>query len=83
MVTYIDLQILGEASEDTYLVTFDKQELSRLVRFSEGLVIRHWDGEKPIVLEDYGESAVRTREDGSEANNLANLPKAKSEITSG
>ncbi len=75
METYIDLEILGVNEDGAYVVTVSKEELAHLVAFDEELVVRHWDGQKPVVLENYGETAVRTREDGSTANNLANLPK--------
>jgi len=80
--TYIDLKILGNYEEDAFIISIDKEELARLVGFSAQLVIRHWDGEKPLVLETYGEDAVRTREDGSVANNLVNLPSIKSVVVS-
>ena len=70
---YADLEILATVGED-YLVRINKTDLNILVAFANELVLRHWDGSQPIVLESYGDSAVRTREDASEENNLANLP---------
>lgn len=83
METFVDLKILGSYDEDAYVIAISKEDLSQLVRFNEELVIRHWDGNKPVVLENYGDTAVRTREDGSEANNLASLPRVKSVVISG
>ncbi len=72
---YIDLEILAtDPEEETYLVTVSKKTLNSLVSFDEALVIRHWDGEKPVILEAYGTNAVRTSEDASTANNLSELP---------
>ena len=75
METYIDLQILGTDASDDYVLSIPKEEFARLVKLDEQLVFRHWDGNKPVVLENYGEFAIKTHEDGSESNNLANLPK--------
>ena len=72
--TYVDLTILARADENRYLVFIDKKDLNTLVKFNEGLVVRHWDGDKPVVLEPYGDVAVRTREDASAENNLESLP---------
>lgn len=83
METYIDLEILGKDNDGDFVVVISKEELARLVKFDEELVVRHWDGQKPTILENYGEFAVRTREDGSPANNLANLPKVRSVVVSG
>ncbi len=71
--TYIDLEILANLN-DEYLVRVGKDALNSLVCFDEALTVRHWDGEKPVVLEPYGETAVRTREDASSTNNLTELP---------
>ena len=71
---YIDLEVLAEM-DDEYLVRVGKDVLNALVTFDESLLVRHWDGEKPVVLEAYGETAVRTRDDAISTNNLANLPK--------
>jgi hypothetical protein len=71
--TYIDLEILASMDDD-YLVRVGKKDLNTLVVFDEALTIRHWDGDKPVVLEPYGEVAIRTREDASSTNNLAELP---------
>ena len=72
---YIDLDIVAEINnEDAYLVVFPKSDFNRLVSFSPDLSIRTWDGEKPVILETYGENAIRTNEDGSTDNNLVNLP---------
>ena len=70
---YADLEILAAVGDD-YLVRVSKPDLNTLVRFNEGLIIRHWDGSKPVVLESYGDSAVRTQEDASSTNNLTGLP---------
>ena len=70
---YIDLEVLAEM-DDEYLVRVGKDVLNALVTFDESLLVRHWDGEKPVVLEAYGETAVRTRDDAVSTNNLANLP---------
>lgn len=83
METYVDLEILGHKENGTFVISIEKEGLAQLVGFSDQLVIRHWDGKKPIVLETYGESAVRTREDGSESNNLTNLPRIESVVVSG
>lgn len=72
---FVDLDILAEVTgEDSYLVVIPKRDLRELVAFSPQLVIRSWTGEKPVVLEPYGDSAVRTSEDASETNNLVGLP---------
>lgn len=71
--TYIDLEILANIG-DEYLVRVGKDALNSLVSFDEALTIRHWDGEKPVVLEPYGETAIRTREDAVNSNNLVELP---------
>jgi len=72
---FVDLDILASiVGEDSYLVVVSKEDLRQLVEFSSGLVLRSWDGKKPVVLEPYGDSAVRTSEDASEANNLEGLP---------
>ena len=70
---YADLEILAAVGDD-YLIRINKSDLNTLVTFADELVLRHWDGSQPVVLEPYGDSAVKTREDASEANNLANLP---------
>ena len=70
---YADLEILATVGED-YLVRLPKADLNTLVSFCDELVVRHWDGTQPVVLEPYGDSAVRTKEDASEENNLAELP---------
>ena len=76
--TYIDLEVLAEVvGEDSYLVVVSKEDLRQLVDFSSQLVLRSWDGKKPVVLEPYGDSAVRTSEDASETNNLVGLPNIK------
>ena len=71
--TYIDLEVLAKTDAE-YLVLIGKDALNSLVVFDENLTVRHWDGEKPVVLEPYGEKAVRTREDASRTNNLVDLP---------
>jgi len=75
---YADLEILAAVGED-YLIRINKSDLNTLVTFADELVLRHWDGSQPVVLEPYGDSAVKTREDASEANNLANLPNVSEE----
>ena len=70
---YIDLKVLGD-TENGYLVDISKADLNKLVTFDDTLVVRHWNGEKPVELEPYGDDAVRTQEDASEANNLTVLP---------
>jgi hypothetical protein len=70
---FVDLEILAGADDD-YLVRISKDCLNTLVSFDEALTVRHWDGEKPVVLEPYGNDAVRTREDASSKNNLTELP---------
>ena len=70
---YIDLQILARV-DDEYLVLVSRDALNDLVTFDEQLTIRHWDGEKPVVLEPYGETAVSTEDDDSDVNNLSKLP---------
>jgi hypothetical protein len=73
--TFIDLDILADMGT-SYLVSISKAELRSLVSFNDSLSIRHWDGEKPLVLESYGETAIRTVDDESSENNLTNLPDA-------
>jgi hypothetical protein len=70
---YVDLEILAMEGGEC-LVRISKNVLNTLTTFDANLVVRHWDGDKPVVLEPYGDSAVRTREDASEANNLDKLP---------
>lgn len=74
---YVDLEFLGQVDEDDYLVKVNKADLHTLVVFDKNLVVRHWDGEKPVLLQSYGDDAVRTVEDASEGNNLANLPRLR------
>ncbi len=71
--TYIDLEVLANLG-DEYLVRVGKDALNSLVTYDEALTVRHWDGNKPVVLEPYGKTAVRTREDASSTNNLTTLP---------
>ena len=71
--TYIDLELLARLDND-YLVRVSKNDLNTLVAFDESLTVRHWDGNSPVVLEPYGEDAIRTREDSSSTNNLVDLP---------
>jgi hypothetical protein len=78
MSEYVDLEVLAEA-DDQYVVLIEKSNFNALVRFDQELVVRHWDGQKPVVLEPYGETAVRTQEDASESNNLAALPRVAEE----
>ncbi len=70
---YSDLEILA-AVKDDYLIRISKSDLNTLVTFCNELVVRHWDGNQPVVLEAYGEFAVRTREDANAENNLTSLP---------
>ena len=70
---YIDLQILATVDND-YLILVSKDTLNDLVTFDEQLTVRHWDGEKPVVLEPYGGTAVSTEDDDSDVNNLSRLP---------
>ena len=72
---YVDLEILATMGEE-YLVRIGKDVLNTLVSFDKGLVVRHWDGEKPVILEPYGETAVRTKKDTSTVNNLEGIPEA-------
>ena len=69
---YSDLEILA-AVENDYLIRISKSDLNTLATFCNELVIRHWDGNHPVVLEGYGDSAVRTAEDASTENNLTDL----------
>lgn len=69
---YVDLEVLANLG-DEYLIRVGKDTLNSLVTYDEALTVRHWDGEKPVVLEPYGKTAVRTREDASRTNNLATL----------
>ncbi len=69
---YIDLEILANL-DDEYLVRVSKSVLNSLVTFDESLIVRHWDGQKPVTLEPYGDSAVRTKEDATSTNNLVEL----------
>jgi hypothetical protein len=70
---FIDLEVLADLG-DEYLVRIGKNELNSLVTCDTDLVVRHWDGNSPVVLEPYGETAVRTRDDAKSTNNLASLP---------
>jgi hypothetical protein len=72
---YTDLEILAEVADDDYLIRISKADLRNLVTFSDELTVRHWDGKKPLVLEHYGEAAIRTEDDTSKGNNLAELPR--------
>jgi hypothetical protein len=75
--TYVDLEVLAEVDGGEYLVVVSKKDLNSLVTFDEELVLRSWDGEKPVLLVAYGEEAVRTAGDTTEDNNLSNLPRLK------
>lgn len=79
MEKYVDLEILANFNGEGYLVAISKEDLHSLVSFSDELVIRHWDGGKPVIVEFYGDSAVRTRDDADEANNLVKLPRVTEE----
>lgn len=72
---YVDLEVVAEFGSDDYLVRVSKADLNSLVNFDSNLVLRHWDGEKPVLLLAYGSDAVRTEGDASEGNNLSNLPR--------
>ncbi len=74
---YVDLEVLAEIDNDDYLISISKKDLNDLVSFNEELVLRNWDGEKPVLLGTYGEDAVRTEGDANEGNNLSNLPRLK------
>lgn len=71
---YVDLEVLANVDEEDYLVRISKKDLNGLVSFSEDLVLRHWDGDKPVSLVAYGKNSVRTKGDATEFNNLSNLP---------
>lgn len=71
---YVDLEVLASIEDDDYLVRVSKKDLNSLVTFDENLVLRHWDGEKPVSLVAYGSDSVRTEGDANEENNLNNLP---------
>jgi len=71
---YVDLEVLAEVEPDEdYVLTISKKDLNALVAFDENLVVRHWDGFKPVRLRAYGNNAVRTEADATEGNNLSNL----------
>lgn len=70
---YVDLEILANLG-DEYLIRVGKDTLNSLVTYDEALTVRHWDGDKPVVLEPYGKTAVQTREDVSSTNSLTTLP---------
>ena len=74
--TYVDLDILAKVADDDYLIRISKADLNTLVTFDKELNIRHWNGKQPVLLEGYGENAVRTEEDATVDNNLAELPEA-------
>ncbi|MBD3260984.1 MAG: hypothetical protein GF334_04780 [Candidatus Altiarchaeales archaeon] len=78
--TYVDVELLAELGEDDYLVRVSKEDLNSLVSFSRKLVVRHWDGDKPVLLSAYGDDAVRTKADASEGNNLTNLPRVNEDF---
>ena len=72
---YVDLEILAREGEDGYVVRISKSDLHTLVTFDPQLIVRHWNGDKPVRLEPYGKNAIRTQEDASEDNNLTRLPR--------
>lgn len=87
--TYVDLEVLAEVDQDDYVVRISKTDFNTLVTYAcssiaanenadAELVVRHWDGNQPVVLEAYGSTAVRTRDDFSADNNLENLPRISS-----
>jgi hypothetical protein len=72
---YVDLEVLATVEEDDLLLRVSKKDLNSLVSFDEDLVLRHWDGDKPVSLVAYGSDSVRTEGDANEFNNLSELPK--------
>lgn len=72
---YVDFEVMAEVDNEHYLVKISKEDLNTLVNFDSSLVIRHWDGEKPVLLLTYGNNSIRTQGDTSEENNLSNLPR--------
>jgi len=73
-VLYVDLEVLATVDEDDFLIRVSKKDLNGLVTFDEDLVLRHWDGKKPVTLVAYGSNSVRTESDATEDNNLSELP---------
>lgn len=71
---YIDLEVLASIEEEEYLIKVSKKDLNSLVSFNEDLVLRHWDGTKPVSLVAYGSDSVRTEGDAKDSNNLSELP---------
>ena len=51
-----------------------KKDLNSLVIFNEDLVLRYWDGKKPVSLVACGVNSIRTERDATEDNNLSSLP---------
>jgi hypothetical protein len=74
-VLYVDLEVLASVEENDYLIRVSKKDLNGLVSFNEDLVLRHWDGTKPVSLVAYGSDSVRTEGDANDFNNLSELPK--------
>lgn len=62
---FVDLEILSK-TDDGYVVLIDNNSLDTLVKFDECLTVRHWDGEKPVILESL-DIAAKCR------NNIDNL----------
>ena len=79
MEKFVDLEVLANVNGEGYLVAISKEDLHTLVSFSKELTVRHWDGNKPVIVEFYGNSAIRTRDDSEEANNLVKLPRITEE----
>ena len=73
-VLYVDLEVLATVDEDDFLIRVSKKDLNGLVSFDEDLVLRHWDGERPVSLVAYGSDSVRTEGDATSDNNLSELP---------
>ncbi len=73
-VLYVDLEVLATIEEDDFLIRVSKKDLNGLVSFDEDLVLRHWDGERPVTLVAYGSDSVRTESDATKDNNLSELP---------
>lgn len=73
-VLYVDLEVLASVEETDLLIRISKKDLNGLVSFDENLVLRHWDGNKPVSLVAYGSDSVRTESDANESNNLSELP---------
>ena len=73
-VLYVDLEVLATVDEDDFLIRVSKKDLNGLVSFDEDLVLRHWNGTRPVILVAYGSNSVRTESDATKDNNLSELP---------